>query len=87
MYETLLIIVSVAALLIGAALVIDARSKSINKERRVFTEAGDIIVRLGIERFDKYGPQDIRGAALWDAGHHLIEEYGDPRFRKRGIVR
>lgn len=86
MYEALLIIVSIAALLVGVAFVIEARSKSINKERRIFTEAGDIIVRFGIERFDKYGSDDARGAALWEAGHYLIKEYGNPRLRKRKTV-
>lgn len=46
------------------------------------SEAARDLQRQARQRFDQHGPQDPRGAALWDAACHLVEQLGDGDWRR-----
>lgn len=53
-----------------------------DERNALLSEVGRTLQDFAVERFDRYGPRDVRGAAFWDAAAYVVEQMGDGDWRR-----
>lgn len=49
------------------------------QDRELLQEAGGELRRMALARFAAHGSGDVRGAAMWDCGTWLVEDFAEER--------
>jgi hypothetical protein len=52
-----------------------------SERNEILSEVGRRLQAMAVELFDRIGPHNSRGAALWDAACYVVEQLGDGDWR------